>query len=63
MALEWGVIPLLLAEAENVQELWDQAIAAARDSGLVDAGDRMVITAGTSVNIPGTTNLIKVDIA
>jgi pyruvate kinase len=63
MALEWGVIPLLLAEAENVQELWDQAIAAARDSGLVDAGDRMVITAGTSVNIPGTTNLIKLDIA
>jgi pyruvate kinase len=63
MALEWGVIPLLLAEAENVQELWDQAIAAARDVGLVDPGDRMVITAGTSVNIPGTTNLIKVDIA
>ena len=30
---------------------------------LVDPGDRMVITAGTSVNIPGTTNLIKVDIA
>jgi pyruvate kinase len=63
MALEWGVIPLLLTEAENVQELWDQAIAASRDAGLVDAGDRMVITAGTSVNIPGTTNLIKVDIA
>jgi len=63
MALEWGVIPVLLPEAENVQELWDQAIASARDAGLVDAGDRMVITAGTSVNIPGTTNLIKVDIA
>jgi pyruvate kinase len=63
MALEWGVIPLLLPEAENVQELWDEAIAAARDAGLVDPGDRMVITAGTSVNIPGTTNLIKVDIA
>jgi pyruvate kinase len=63
MALEWGVIPLLLPQAENVQQLWDEAIAAARDAGLVDPGDRMVITAGTSVNIPGTTNLIKVDIA
>jgi pyruvate kinase len=63
MALEWGVIPLLLPEAEDVQELWDEAISVARDAGLVDAGDRMVITAGTSVNIPGTTNLIKVDIA
>lgn len=63
MALEWGVIPLLLPEAKDVQELWDEAISVARDAGLVDAGDRMVITAGTSVNIPGTTNLIKVDIA
>jgi pyruvate kinase len=63
MALEWGVIPLLLPEATDVQELWDEAISVARDAGLVDAGDRMVITAGTSVNIPGTTNLIKVDIA
>jgi pyruvate kinase len=63
MALEWGVIPLLLPEATDVQELWDEAISVARDAGLVDSGDRMVITAGTSVNIPGTTNLIKVDIA
>jgi pyruvate kinase len=63
MALEWGVIPLLLPQAKDVQELWDEAIAATRDAGLVEAGDRMVITAGTSVNIPGTTNLIKVDIA
>jgi pyruvate kinase len=63
MALEWGVIPLLLDEANDVQELWDGAVAAARDTGLVEPGDRMVITAGTSVNIPGGTNLIKVDIA
>ena len=37
--------------------------AAARASGIVDAGDRVVITAGTAVNIPGSTNVIKVDIA
>ena len=29
----------------------------------IDAGDRVVITAGTAVNIPGSTNVIKVDIA
>ena len=27
MALEWGVIPLLVPEATDVQELWDAAIA------------------------------------
>jgi len=63
MALEWGVIPLFLPEATDVQELWNHAIATARDAGLVDPGDWMVITAGTSVNLPGTTNLIKVDVA
>jgi pyruvate kinase len=36
---------------------------AARASGLVAPGDRVVITAGTAVNIPGTTNLIKVETA
>ncbi len=63
MALEWGVIPLHLPEATDVQELWDAAIATSREAGLVDPGDWMVITAGTSVNLPGTTNLIKVDVA
>jgi len=28
----------------------------------VESGDTVVITAGTAVNIPGTTNVIKVDV-
>jgi pyruvate kinase len=63
MAVEWGVTPLRISEAADVDELWTSSIAAARESGLVDPGDRVVITAGTAVNIPGTTNVIKVDIA
>jgi len=38
------------------------SLADARESGLVDEGDRVVITAGTAVNLPGTTDLIKVDV-
>jgi pyruvate kinase len=63
MALEWGVIPLLVSQAKDVEELWELSIDAAREAGLVSAGDRIVMTAGTSVNIPGTTNVIKVDVA
>jgi pyruvate kinase len=63
MALEWGVIPLLVKEAQDVQELWGLSIDAARDGGVIEPGDRIVMTAGTSVNIPGTTNVIKVDVA
>ena len=64
MALEWGVIAAADARRRtNVEELWARAIEAARDAGLVEPGDRVVITAGTAVNLPGSTNVIKVDIA
>ena len=63
LALEWGVTPLLIPECENVEQLWDRSILAAREAGFLEAGDRVVITAGTAVNIPGSTNVIKVDIA
>ncbi len=63
LALEWGVTPLLLDATHDVEDLWSRAIAVTREAGLVDPGDRVVITAGTQVNIPGSTNVIKVDIA
>jgi pyruvate kinase len=63
LALEWGVTPLLIDEAPDVEKLWDASIEAARQAGFLEAGDRVVITAGTAVNIPGSTNVIKVDIA
>jgi len=63
LALEWGVTPLLITETGNVEDLWRLAIDAAREAGIAESGDRVVITAGTAVNIPGSTNVIKVDIA
>jgi Pyruvate kinase len=63
LAIEWGVTPLLIPETSDVEDLWNRSIAAAREAGFVDVGDRVVITAGTAVNIPGSTNVIKVDIA
>jgi pyruvate kinase len=62
LALEWGVTPLLISETSDVEELWRRAVEAARDAGIVETGDRLVITAGTAVNIPGSTNVIKVDV-
>jgi pyruvate kinase len=63
LALEWGVAPVLITETGDVEDLWRLAIDAARDAGIVESGDRVVITAGTAVNIPGSTNVIKVDVA
>jgi len=63
LALEWGVIASEIEEAKNMDDLWSRALAAARETGLVGPGDRIVITAGTAVNVPGTTNVIKVETA
>jgi pyruvate kinase len=62
MALEWGVTPRWIPETANVEDLWARSLEAARESGFVSGGDTVVITAGTAVNIPGSTNVIKVDI-
>src|SRR5438874_3807717 len=62
MALEWGVTPRWIPETENVEDLWQRSVEAARDGGLVAEGDTIVITAGTAVNIPGSTNVIKVEV-
>jgi len=63
MAIEWGVTPMPIEEAVDVEDLWARSLAAARESGLVDEGDLVVLTAGTAVNLPGTTNVIKVELA
>jgi pyruvate kinase len=63
MALEWGVTPLMFPEAANVEDLWNRAVEAVLAEGLVEKGDLVVLTAGTAVNMPGSTNMIKVEIA
>ena len=62
MAIEWGVTPLAIPECRDVEDLWDRSIEAAKEAGIVVSGDTVVITAGTAVNIPGSTNVIKVDV-
>ena len=63
LAIEWGVTPVVIPECRDVTDLWSRSLAAARETGLVREGDLVVLTAGTAVNIPGSTNVIKVDVA
>jgi pyruvate kinase len=63
LALEWGVVPAEIEECKDVEDLWKTTLDAARKLKLVEPGDRVVITAGTAVNVPGTTNVIKVETA
>jgi len=63
MALEWGVTSVLMPQTDDVEDLWTRALESAILCGVVESGDRVVTTAGTAVNLPGSTNVIKVDIA
>src|SRR3989441_4404547 len=62
MAIEWGVTPIWIPEFKDVEDLWNRSLDAAKEAGVVESGDTVVITAGTAVNIPGSTNVIKVDV-
>lgn len=62
MNLSWGVIPILLEEKNNTDELLDHAVNVAKKHGLVQNGDLVVITAGVPIGFSGTTNLLKVQL-
>lgn len=60
MNLSWGVVPILVDEKDNTDELFDHVVNVARGKGLLKNGDLVVITAGVPLGISGTTNLLKV---
>ncbi len=62
LTLAWGVVPLLGLRAQNADEVVRRAICIARDAGLVKSGQRVVVTAGVTPNMKGTTNLMTVEL-
>lgn len=60
--LSWGVTPLLIAEESNTDALFDHAVDAAQEAGVVKSGDIVVITAGMPLGVSGTTNMMKVHV-
>ena len=62
MNLSWGVIPIIVEEKDNTDELFDHVVNVARQRGLVKNGDLVVITAGVPLGVSGTTNLLKVQL-
>jgi len=61
LALVWGVIPVLVPHCNTYDEMVRLALAAVVDQELANPGDRVVVTAGVPFDVPGTTNLIKVE--
>ncbi len=61
LALSWGVLPLMVEETENTDQMIEKALKVAKKAGVV-AGDNVVITAGAPIGVSGRTNMIKADI-
>ncbi len=61
LALVWGVIPCLVPHCDSYWDMVKLALDAVRARGLAREGDRVVVTAGVPFDVPGTTNLMKVE--
>ena len=62
MALLWGVRPLSVENLQNVDVLVYRCMEEAKKTGLLQAGDKAVISAGVPLDVAGNTNMIRVEI-
>lgn len=60
LQMYWGVRPLFAPRTHNTDEMITNALSIVRRQGLVEAGDLVVITAGTAGSEPGTTNFLQI---
>jgi pyruvate kinase len=61
LAMVWGVIPVLVPHCNTYDDMMKLALIAVRKEELAREGDRVVVTAGVPFDVPGTTNLMKVE--
>ncbi|MEW6046965.1 MAG: pyruvate kinase [Bacillota bacterium] len=60
LAVVWGVVPVVVPRARNIDEMIDVSLGAARETNLVSSGDRVVVAAGVKTDLPGSTNMLQV---
>ena len=62
LSLCWGVHPFLIPEWKDTDEMIERSKRMPKELGIASKGEKIVIIAGVPIGIPGTTNLIKVEI-
>ncbi len=61
LSLVWGVLPMQTAHSTDYDSLLNQARTQILSRGLARPGERVVVTAGVPFDVPGTTNLLKIE--
>ncbi len=62
LSLLWGVQPILIPETIGTDELFEESIRCAMETGLINNGELVVLTAGIPTGRAGATSLMKVHI-
>ncbi|NES95360.1 MAG: pyruvate kinase, partial [Desertifilum sp. SIO1I2] len=62
LQLVWGVTPLLVLDLASTHQTFQAALGVAQEKYLLQEGDLVVMTAGTLQGVPGSTDLIKVEV-
>ena len=58
----WGVTPALVPDWKDTDEMLERSKTIPQELGMASKGEKIVIIAGVPISLPGTTNLIKVEI-
>jgi pyruvate kinase len=61
LALVWGVTPALTQHSTDYDVMLGIARQQILERGLAQPGERLVVTAGVPFDMPGTTNLLKIE--
>jgi len=61
LSLVWGVVPIETRHSSDYDELLSQARSQILARPFARAGERVVVTAGVPFDVPGTTNLLKIE--
>lgn len=62
LALCWGAYPMKMEFVDNDADVFRSMVFTAKNAGLINDGDRVIITAGFPVGIKGNTNSMRIHI-
>lgn len=60
LALRWGVIPVLVSDYPDIQDMFTAGSELALETKIAKEGDVIVAVVGLPIGVPGTTNLLRV---
>ncbi len=58
----WGVYPVLGPGWKDTDEMLERSKRVSKELGMASGGEKIVVIAGVPISVPGTTNLIKVEV-